>query len=125
MYLLKNYVMGQWVEGIGRKSDLFDAVTGEKIGESGSDGLDFQAMMHFARTVGGPKLRALTFHQRAAMLKAIAKVLMERKDAFYALSYLTGATKTDSWVGIDGGIGTFFAYSSRGRREFPNQCFHV
>ncbi len=125
MYMLKNYAMGQWVEGTGRKADLFDAVTGEKIGESSSDGLDFKAMMHYARSVGGPKMRALTFHQRAAMLKAIAKVLMERKDDFYALSYLTGATKTDSWVDIEGGIGTFFAYSSRGRREFPNECFHV
>ena len=125
MYMLKNYAMGQWVEGTGRKADLFDAVTGDKIGESSSDGLDFKAMMHYARAVGGPKMRALTFHQRAAMLKAIAKVLMERKDDFYALSYLTGATKTDSWVDIEGGIGTFFAYSSRGRREFPNECFHV
>ena len=123
--MLKNYAMGQWVAGTGRKADLFDAVTGDKIGESSSDGLDFKAMMHYARSVGGPKMRALTFHQRAAMLKAIAKVLMERKDDFYALSYLTGATKTDSWVDIEGGIGTFFAYSSRGRREFPNECFHV
>jgi oxepin-CoA hydrolase / 3-oxo-5,6-dehydrosuberyl-CoA semialdehyde dehydrogenase len=125
MYLLKNYAMGQWVEGTGRKVDLVDAVTGEKIGESSSEGLDFKAMMHYARSVGGPTMRALTFHQRAAMLKAIAKVLMERKDDFYALSYLTGATKTDSWVDIEGGIGTFFAYASRGRREFPNECFHV
>ena len=109
MYMLKNYAMGQWVAGTGRKADLFDAVTGDKIGESSSDGLDFKAMMHYARAVGGPKMRALTFHQRAAMLKAIAKVLMERKDDFYALSYLTGATKTDSWVDIEGGIGTFFA----------------
>ena len=125
MYMLQNYTMGQWVAGTGRRSDLFDAVTGEKIGEAGSEGLDFKGMLHYARTVGGPTMRALTFHQRAAMLKAIAKVLMERKDDFYALSYLTGATKTDSWVDIEGGIGTFFAYSSRGRREFPNECFHV
>ena len=96
-----------------------------KIGEAGSGGLDFKAMREYARTVGGPALRALTFHQRAAMLKALAKHLMERKDAFYALSAATGATKADSWVDIDGGIGTFFAYSSRGRREFPNETFHV
>lgn len=125
MYMLQNYAMGQWVAGTGRRLDLMDAVTGEKIGEAGSEGLDFKSMLHYARTVGGPKMRALTFHQRAAMLKAIAKVLMERKDDFYALSYMTGATKSDSWVDIEGGIGTFFAFSSRGRREFPNETFHV
>ncbi|MES2521855.1 MAG: phenylacetic acid degradation bifunctional protein PaaZ [Gemmatimonadota bacterium] len=122
---LKNYAQGEWVEGNGKKADLIHAVTGEKIGEASSGGLDFAGMARYARTVGGPKLRALTFHQRAAMLKAIAKHLMERKDAFYDVSAMTGATTGDSWVDIDGGIGTFFAYSSRGRREFPNETFHV
>ena len=61
-------------------------------------------MLHYARQVGGPALRALTFHERAALLKALAKLLTERKDEFYALSYATGATKTDSWIDIDGGI---------------------
>lgn len=122
---LKNYALGQWVEGTGKSTTLLHAVTGEPVAEASSGGLDFKAMTEYARTVGGPKLRALTFHQRAAMLKAMAKYLMERKDAFYALSAATGATKTDSWVDIDGGIGTFFAYSSRGRREFPNETFHV
>ena len=125
MLTLMNYAQGEWVRGSGKTTDLFHAVTGEKIGEAGSGGLDFKSMAEFARTVGGPALRALTFHQRAAMLKAIARHLMERKDAFYALSSMTGATKADSWVDIDGGIGTFFAYSSRGRREFPNETFHV
>jgi oxepin-CoA hydrolase / 3-oxo-5,6-dehydrosuberyl-CoA semialdehyde dehydrogenase len=125
MLMLQNYALGEWVQGTGKTADLVHAVTGEKIGEAGSGGLDFKAMMHYARTVGGPALRKLTFHQRAAMLKALAKHLMERKDAFYVLSSATGATKADSWVDIDGGIGTFFAYSSRGRREFPNETFHV
>ena len=71
---------------------------------------------------GGKKL---TRYDRFSILDKARQLLMERKDDFYALSYLTGATKTDSWVDIDGGIGTFFAYSSRGRREFPNECFHV
>lgn len=122
---LRNYALGQWVEGTGKSADLFHAVTGEKIGEASSGGLDYAAMTDYARRVGGPKLRALTFHQRAALLKAMAKHLMEHKDAFYAVSAATGATKSDSWVDIDGGIGTFFAYSSRGRREFPNETFHV
>ena len=125
MLMLENFAQGQWVRGTGSTTTLFHAVTGEALGEAGSGGLDFQGMASYARTVGGPALRALTFHQRAAMLKALAKYLMERKDAYYALSAATGATKTDSWIDIDGGIGTFFAYASRGRREFPNETFHV
>ncbi len=122
---LKNYALGQWVEGTGKSSLLLHAVTGEPVAEASSGGLDFKAMTEYARRVGGPKLRAMTFHQRAAMLKAVAKYLMERKDAFYAVSAYTGATKVDSWIDIDGGFGTFFAYASRGRREFPNETFHV
>lgn len=122
---LKNYALGQWVEGTGKATTLFNAVTGEAVAEASSNGLDFKAMAAYARTVGGPKLRKMTFHERALMLKAVAKYLMERKDAFYAISAYTGATKTDSWIDIDGGFGTFFAYASRGRREFPNETFHV
>lgn len=122
---LQNYAQGQWVEGTGKSATLFHAVTGEPVAEASSGGLDFKGMAAYARTVGGPKLRAMTFHERAAALKAMAKYLMERKDAFYAISAQTGATKTDSWIDIDGGFGTFFAYSSRGRREFPNETFYV
>jgi len=125
MQRLRNYALGAWVEGSGKSATLLHAVTGEAVAEASSGGLDFKAMAEYARRVGGPKLRVLTFHQRAAMLKAVAKHLMERKDAFYALSAATGATKMDSWVDIEGGIGTFFAYASRGRREFPNETFHV
>ena len=125
MLTLMNYAQGEWVEGTGKTTELFHAVTGERIGEAGSGGLDFKAMAEYARMVGGPAMRRLTFHQRAAMLKALARYLTERKDAYYLLSNATGATKADSWVDIDGGIGTFFAYSSRGRREFPNETFHV
>ena len=114
---LKNYALGHWVEGTGAGTDLFHAVTGDKIVEAGSGGLDFKAMTEFARTVGGPKLRRMTFHQRALMLKEMAKYLGERKEPLYALSAATGATRTDSWVDIDGGIGTFFVYASKGRRD--------
>lgn len=125
MLLLQNFALGEWVEGTGQRTDLIHAVTGEKFGETSSHGLDFAQMMHFARAVGGPALRAYTFHQRALMLKRIAISLMERKEEFYLLSSMTGATRTDSWVDIEGGIGTFFAYASRGRREFTNERFHV
>jgi oxepin-CoA hydrolase/3-oxo-5,6-dehydrosuberyl-CoA semialdehyde dehydrogenase len=122
---LRNYALGEWIEGTGKTTDLIHAVTGEKVGEASSGGLDFKAMTEHARRVGGPKLRAMTFHERAAMLKAMAKHLLEHKDALYAVSAATGATRSDSWVDIEGGIGTLFAYSSRGRREFPNETFHV
>lgn len=125
MLLLQNFALGEWVEGTGPRTDLMHAVSGEKIGETSSHGLDFRQMMHFARAVGGPALRAYTFHQRALMLKRIAIALMERKEEFYPLSSMTGATRADSWVDIEGGIGTFFAYASRGRREFTNERFHV
>ncbi|HEX2724025.1 MAG TPA: phenylacetic acid degradation bifunctional protein PaaZ [Gemmatimonadaceae bacterium] len=122
---LRSFVQGEWIEGTGRGTDLVHAVTGETIGEATSEGLDFKGMLEYARNVGGPKLRSMTFHERARMLKEMAKYLMERKDEFYTLSEATGATKTDSWVDIEGGIGTFFAYSSKGRREFPNETFYM
>ena len=122
---LQNYALGEWVVGSGAQATLLHAVSGEPVAETSSGGLDFQAMVRYARAVGGPALRRLTFHERAAMLKAVAKHLMERKEAFYTLSAATGATRADSWVDIEGGIGTFFAYASRGRREFPNETFHV
>jgi oxepin-CoA hydrolase/3-oxo-5,6-dehydrosuberyl-CoA semialdehyde dehydrogenase len=125
MMKLQNYANGEWITGSGKMATMYHAVTGEVVAETSSGGLDFNAMCDYARTVGGPKLRKMTFHERAAMLKAMAKHLMEKKDAFYAISAMTGATKTDSWVDIEGGIGTLFAYSSRGRREFPNETFHV
>ncbi|MGH7655172.1 MAG: phenylacetic acid degradation bifunctional protein PaaZ [Gemmatimonadaceae bacterium] len=122
---LKSYAMGEWVAGSGTGAELFHAVTGDVIGEASSGGLDFAAMAAYARAVGGPALRKMTFHERALMLKALAKYLMERKEEFYTLSAATGATRTDSWIDIEGGIGTLFAFSSRGRRDLPNETFFV
>ena len=122
---LRNYALGHWVEGTGTPTELFHAVTGEPVATASSAGLDFEAMARYARTVGGPKLRRMTFHQRALMLKEMAKYLTERKEALYTCSAATGATRADSWIDIDGGIGTLFVYASKGRRDFPNETFHV
>ncbi len=122
---LQNYAMGEWVNGAGKSAELFNAITGEVIGEASSGGLDFAAMATYARAVGGPALRKMTFHERALMLKALAKYLMERKEEFYAVSAMTGATRVDSWIDIEGGIGTLFSFSSRGRRDLPNETFYV
>ena len=125
MKRLRSFAHGEWVEGVGDGTPLVHAVTGETFAEATSQGLDFKGMLEYARTVGNPNMRRLTFHERARLLKEMAKYLLERKDEFYKLSEATGATKTDSWIDIEGGIGTFFAYSSKGRREFPNEPFFL
>ncbi len=122
---LKSYVCGRWQSGTANAAQLRDATTGAVIAEASTDGIDFRAALEHARKVGGPQLRQLTFHERAARLKALAKHLTERKDKFYALSYATGATKTDSWIDIDGGISTLFVYASKGVREMPNGTVYV
>ena len=99
---------------------MHSAVTGEVIAETGSGGLDFKAMLDHARSVGGPALRRMTFHERAWMLKDLANAVMARKEELYELSYATGATRTDGWIDIEGGAGTLFSFSSKGRRELPN-----
>jgi oxepin-CoA hydrolase/3-oxo-5,6-dehydrosuberyl-CoA semialdehyde dehydrogenase len=125
MMRLRNYVQGEWVAGTGAGTDLFNAVTGEKFAEASTGGIDFKSVLEYARTVGGPALRKMTFHERARMLKALAQYLTARKDEFYEVSKATGATKGDGWIDIEGGFGTLFAYASRGRREFPDETFYV
>ncbi len=122
---LRNYALGEWIEGTGSGTSLYNAVTGTEVAVASSDGLDFKAMLHYGRTVGGPTLRAMTFHQRARVLKALAQYLTVRKEEAYVVSAWTGATRGDSWIDIDGGIGTLFAYASRGRREFPDETYYV
>ncbi|HMQ75646.1 MAG TPA: phenylacetic acid degradation bifunctional protein PaaZ [Flavobacteriales bacterium] len=121
---LQNYIAGQWIAGSGKQAELLDASTGELVATTSSTGLDFAAMLHYARTVGGPKLRKMTFPERGRMLKALALYLMERKDTYYTISYKTGATKADSWVDIEGGIGNLFANASL-RRTLGNMPFYV
>ena len=118
---LQNYAEGRWIAGSGAMAELRSAVNGDVVALTSSQGLDFGAMLQFARAEGGPALRALTFHERARMLKALAEALTARKEELYELSYNTGATKADSWIDIDGGIGTFAVYQSKGRRELPNE----
>ncbi|TAL57971.1 MAG: phenylacetic acid degradation bifunctional protein PaaZ [Bacteroidetes bacterium] len=121
---LENYALGKFISGEGDGQLLFNAITGEEIYSASSKGLDFEKMCDYARTVGGPKLRKMTFQERGLMLKALAMHLMEKKDLFYKISWATGATKIDSWVDIEGGIGNLFAYSSL-RRQFPDETFCV
>ncbi len=116
---LGNYALGKWQTGTGKEKELFNAITGEPIFLASSEGLDFGAMCKYAREVGGPALRKMTFQERGRMLKALALHLLEKKEAFYKLSWATGATRIDSWVDIEGGIGNLFSYASL-RRQFPD-----
>ena len=122
---LQSFVAGRWLDGAGLGVALRDATTGEVIANATADGLDTQLMLRHAREVGGPNLRRLTFHERAALIKALARFLTDHKDEFYALSYATGATKSDSWIDIDGGISTLFVFASKGLRELPNGHVYI
>jgi len=120
---VQSFAEGKWHTGTGTPRPVYHAVIGEPVAEVSSEGLDFAAMLRYGREVGGPKLRRMTFHERALMLKAMALYLMGRKDEFYEASWASGATKKDAWIDVEGGIGTFFVYSGKGRRELPNERF--
>ncbi|MEU4383742.1 phenylacetic acid degradation bifunctional protein PaaZ [Promicromonospora sp. NPDC023805] len=117
---MESYVAGRWFRGTDDGEPVLDAVTGQEVTRVSSHGLDFAALVAHARDVGGPAVRRLTFHERATLLKELALHLGGLKDDFYALSLRTGATRRDSMVDIDGGIGTMFSYASKGKRELPN-----
>ncbi|MEO9527816.1 phenylacetic acid degradation bifunctional protein PaaZ [Roseibium sp.] len=118
--VLESYLSGTWRAGKGDGKLLLDASTGQPVATIESSGLDLADALAFGRDRGGCALRAMTFHERALMLKSLAQALMEKKEAFYLESFATGATRKDSWIDIEGGIGTLFAYSSKARREMPN-----
>ncbi|EFN9212289.1 phenylacetic acid degradation bifunctional protein PaaZ [Escherichia coli] len=120
MQQLASFLSGTWQSGRGRSRLIQHAISGEALWEVTSEGLDMAAARQFAIEKGAPALRAMTFIERAAMLKAVAKHLLSEKERFYALSAQTGATRADSWVDIEGGIGTLFTYASLGSRELPD-----
>jgi oxepin-CoA hydrolase/3-oxo-5,6-dehydrosuberyl-CoA semialdehyde dehydrogenase len=121
---LENYITGKWITGDGDGQQLFNGVTGEPVASASTKGLDFKKILEYGREVGNPALRKMTFHARGNMLKALALHLRNHLDKFYKISYQTGATKADSWVDIEGGIGNLFANASL-RRKFPDEVFCV
>ncbi|TNE57421.1 MAG: phenylacetic acid degradation bifunctional protein PaaZ [Bacteroidetes bacterium] len=124
MKKLQNYVLGSWTAGSGDGVPQYNAYTGEIISTASDEGLDFGAILEYGRRTGNPALRKMTFPERGRMLKALALYLLERKEKYYAISHLTGATKADSWVDIEGGFGNLFAYSSL-RRRFPDEPYFL
>jgi len=121
---IPHYIAGEWIHGDGDGHVLNHAITGEPVGAHTIQGLDFSAAYDFARKVGNRNLRKMTFQERGLMLKALAFHLMEKKEQFYEVSKATGATRMDSWIDIEGGIGNLFANASL-RRQFPNTPYHV
>jgi oxepin-CoA hydrolase/3-oxo-5,6-dehydrosuberyl-CoA semialdehyde dehydrogenase len=119
---LNNFAYGKWIPGEEKGQELFNAINGDFVASASSKGIDFAKMCDFARNIGGPKLRKLTFQERGLMLKALALHLQSKKEIFYNLSWATGATRMDSWVDIEGGIGNLFTYASL-RRQFPNESY--
>ncbi len=124
MNKLGNYITGNWITGDGDGQQLYNAVTGDAIATATTKGLDFASITNYARTVGNPALRKMTFHERGNMLKALAMHLRNHLEKFYQISYQTGATKADSWVDIEGGIGNLFANASL-RRKLPDETFCI
>lgn len=122
MEKLGNYVLGSWITGEGDGQQLYCALDGAPIATASTKGLDFGAILQYARTKGNPSLRRMTFQERGRMLRALALYLLERKDKYYAVSYQTGATRIDSWIDIEGGIGNLFSNASL-RRKLPDTPF--
>lgn len=120
-----SFAAGEWVKPGAGARPITSAITGEVIAEAGNDTLNGSRMLEFARTQGGPALRAMTFHQRARMLKALALYLTDRKQALYDISFETGATQSDHLIDVDGGIGTLFVFASKGRREMPDSQVYL
>lgn len=125
MTLLRSHLSGTWQTGSGEGRPLYDAVTGEEVARICSDGLDLAGALEYGRRTGGPALRELTFHQRAALLKALGQHLREHRERLYAVSARTGATLGDAKFDVDGGIGVLLAYASKAKRELPNDTVHV
>lgn len=121
---LDNFALGQWIPHEGEGMPQYNAITGDLITSCGSEGLSFEEMAEYGRKVGNPNLRKMTFQERGMMIKKLALFLNKRRLDYYPISYKTGATKADSWVDIDGGIGTLFAYASL-RKAFSNDPFYV
>ena len=122
MQKLGNYITGKWIEGDGEGQLLYNAVTGKSIGSATSKGVDMESVLQYARQKGNPALRKMTFQERGRMLRALALHLMNHKEKFYDISFKSGATRVDSWIDIEGGIGNLFSNASL-RRKLPDESF--
>src|SRR6476620_11820101 len=116
---LLNYERDRWMAG-DAPVEMPSAIDGAPVATTGSGGIDFSGMLRHAREVGGPALRTMTFHERSRMIKGLGLAILACKEELYELNYLTGATRKDGWIDIEGGAGTMLSFSSKGRRELPD-----
>ncbi len=122
--ILESYINGKWVQGDDTNTrSMYDAITGDIIGLTSTEGLDITGALQYGRD-NGKVLRDMTFQQRGNMIKKLAMYLNKRKEQFYDISYKTGATRVDSWIDIEGGFGNLFANASL-RKLFPDQSYAV
>ncbi|MEX0844505.1 MAG: aldehyde dehydrogenase family protein, partial [Balneolaceae bacterium] len=119
-----SYIKDKWLTE-GTETDLISAVTNEPVAQMVEANIDYESALEYAREIGGPKLREMTIHERAFKIKFLGQYLMERKEKYYEISSHTGATRTDSWIDIEGGIITAFGISSKSRRELSDLPWHV
>lgn len=124
MIQVQNYILGKWIAGEGVETNLYNAISGDQIGTASSAGIDFKEVLNYGREIGGQQIRKMTFQERGRMLKALALFLMEKKEKYYEVSAWTGATRIDSWIDIEGGIGNLFANASL-RKQFPDLPYYV
>lgn len=117
---IKSYAAGEWISCDAEAREIKSAVTGDVIARAGNSNLDVDGMLDYGRTIGSAALQAMTFHERAKMIKALALHLSEHKQKLYDISFATGATQKDHLIDIDGGIGTMMVFASKGRREMPD-----
>ena len=124
MRTYQSYILGQWTEGKGVETSLYNAINGEEIGSVSSEGFNYADILEYGRKTGGRPLRKMTFQERGRMIKALALHLLTKKKYYYEVSTWTGATKIDSWIDIEGGIGNLFANASL-RKQFPDLPYYV
>jgi len=124
MYTLQNYIGGNWIAGDGDGHTLYNAVDGSVIANTSTKGIDFESALKYAREKGNSALRKMSFQERGRMLRALALHLLQHKEKFYEISYKTGATRVDSWIDIEGGIGNLFSNASL-RRKLPDTSFSL
>jgi oxepin-CoA hydrolase/3-oxo-5,6-dehydrosuberyl-CoA semialdehyde dehydrogenase len=122
MTKLENFILGKWVTGDGEGQTLYNAIDGSSIATASTKGIQFDSVLKYAREKGNPALRKMTFQERGRMLRALAIYLLEKKEKFYTISAQTGATRIDSWIDIEGGIGNLFSNASL-RRKLPDEPF--
>lgn len=124
MRTYQSYILGQWTEGEGVETSLYNAINGDEIGSVSSAGFNYADILDYGRKTGGRPLRKMTFQERGRMIKALALHLLTKKKYYYEVSGWTGATKVDSWIDIEGGIGNLFANASL-RKQFPDLPYYV